>query len=921
MASIHALRVDEVFTALESSRQGLTLAEAQARLAQAGRNELTRQAPPAWWQRLGPHFRQPLAVLLWISAVLALLIGSVFLSGFIVVIALANGLFSVWQEYRAEQAMSKLEQLLPAQTRVQRGGVEQLVPAAEVVVGDVLVLAEGDHIAADARVIEEYGLRLNTAALNGEARAVRKTAEASVRGGLTEVERPNLVFAGTTVAAGTGRAVVFATGMTTQFGRIARLTQAVAETPSPLQRELKHLADRVLYVALGLGAVVFSVSLVQFRMDWPHAFLLALGLIVAVVPEGLIPTITVALAIAARRLAQQGILIKKLTTVETLGLTSVLCTDKSGTLTQNQMTVRELWVGGHCLTVSGVGYEPRGEFTPPPSADVGALLLAALLCNNARLTPPSPGQPRWSALGDQTEAALRVVALKGGVDEQRVNQDFPRAHELPFDARRKRMSTIHQPAQHPALCVTKGAPREVVQLCDTYWLHGEARPLDDTTRAAVLKANDDFARAGLRVLALAQRALPPRTGAYRMEEVEHELTLLGLLAMMDPPRPEVEQTVAVCRQAGIRLVMITGDYGLTAEAIARRLGMLTAQTVPRLITGAEVDEMDEATLQAALSDEVIFARMAPEHKLRVVTAFQARGEVVAVTGDGVNDAPALRKADIGIAMGITGTDVAKEAADVILARDDFASLIPAIQQGRAVYANLRKFLIYLFASNLPEVVPFIISSLFNFPLALTVGHLLAIDFGTDLLPALALSAEAPEPEIMSRPPRPRAQNLLDRKIFERAAWLGAIETGLCYSGFLLVFWRAQLSPFAALGLDLQAFATWGDSEIGVTYALAVTVFFAGVIVAQMGAAVTCRSELGKVRRLGVFSNRWLLAGLACELGVLSGLVFGLPLLGPLHIFSLTSPEVFLTWVLCYAPIVYLLDRARKSLKWRRGEAR
>ncbi len=668
-----------------------------------------------------------MALLLWVAGGIALWLREPTLGIIIWVVVLVNAALSYWREYRAEQATAALQHLLPSYARVIRDGAEVKVDASDLVAGDLLVLAEGDNIPADARVVEEYGLRVNNAVLTGEAVPARKTADASLREGISEVERPNLVFAGTSVVSGTGRAVVYATGMLTQFGRIVRLTQAVREEPSRLQQEMSRLTRTISLIALGLGVIVFAVGIVDVNLGINEAFILALGIIVATIPEGLPATVTLSLAVAVQRLAQKGVLVKKLSILETLEHVSVICTDKSGTLTQNQMTVRQVWVSGKPLVVTGTGYEPEGDFVPNPGSeaaerDLHALLTAAMLCNNSRLNPPAPDHPHWTVLGDQTEAALRVVALKGGLVEETLNMTLPRIHEIPFDARRKRMSTIHQVNRKDGLfpeisagqqvAFVKGAPREVLQLCTHIRMHGEVTPLDDSLRVRILSANDDYARSALRVLALAYHELPQRVGSYSAERVEVNLVFLGLTAMMDPPRPEVAEAVSTCRKAGVRMVMITGDYGLTAESLARRIGMLSTPN-PLILTGAELEQLNDIELQGMLEKEVIFARMAPEHKLRLVAAFQAQGEVVAVTGDGVNDAPALRKADVGVAMGLVGTDVAKEAADVILTNDNFSTIARAIEEGRTVYDNLRKFTTYIFSSNVPEILPFILTALLN----------------------------------------------------------------------------------------------------------------------------------------------------------------------------------------------------------------
>ncbi|OGO45888.1 MAG: ATPase [Chloroflexi bacterium RBG_16_63_12] len=926
-APLYTLRVSEVCEALETSPDGLTPAEVQARLALYGRNVLAEPPGAPMWRKLLAHTVHPMALLLWVAGAVALLGGHPLLGGVIVSVVVVNAGFSFWQEYRAERAVALLKKLLPAYARVIRAGLEEKIPAAEVVPGDVLVLAQGDNIPADARVIEEFGLRTNNAVLNGEAIPARKTADASVREELTEVERPNLVFAGTSVVSGTGRAVAFATGMLTQFGRIANLTQAVKEEPSALQLEMARTTRLITWVALGIAAVVFFVGTLEVGLTTFNALTFAVGIAVAAVPEGLLPTVTLSLAMAVQRLAGRGVLVKKLAIVERLGAVSVVCTDKSGTLTQNQMTVREAWVAGRRLSISGVGYEPTGKFSPAQAYreaadDLEALLMAATLCNNSRLNPPSPreARPQWTCLGDQTEAALRVVALKGGVDEHAANAAYPRIHELPFDARRKRMSTIHRPLKgifddgRSEIAFVKGAPKEVLALCTHWLIAGEVRLLDDATRDKILGANDHYARNALRVLAFARRELPPRTNSYTPERVEQDLTFLGLLAMMDPPRPEVEAAVQTCHAAGVRMVMITGDYGLTAESLARRVGLLTAPS-PRLLTGGEVEAMSEAELKSALDEEVIFARMAPEHKLRVVAALQDRGEVVAVTGDGVNDAPALRKADIGIAMGMTGTDVAKEAADVILTDDNFAAIVSAVEEGRAVYDNLRKFVTYIFASNVPEIVPFILTALLNIPLALTVAQVLMIDLGTDLLPALALGTERPEPNVMRRPPRRRDQPVLDTGLFTRALWLGLIETALCYAGFFFVYTSQGYTDWLNLPrIDLLSVAERLATPAGQTYILATTVFLAGVITAQMGNAFNCRTEKEKVHRLGWFSNRFLLLGIGFAVILILALVYVHPLAALFELLPL--PLYYWGGLMLYAPVLYGLDRIRKGVaRW------
>ncbi len=915
---IFSLRVPEVFEALETSPKGLSSAESEARHSLYGQNLLSKQKKEPVLEKLLHELIHPPALVLLIVGLAASLQRDAVLAFIIWSIFVVNTGFSFWREHRAEQAIEKLREILPSFAHVIREGMESYIPASHIVPGDLLVLAEGDNIAADARVIEEYGLRTNNSTLTGEAIPSRKTSDASQQSGLSELDRPNLIFAGTSIASGTGRAVVTATGMSTQFGRIAHLTQSISEEPTPFQKELHHLSKFTAWVALGIGVIVVIVGYFSLGFPIKEVTLLALGIVVAVIPEGLTATLTLSLAVAVQRLAQRGVLAKKLSTIERLGQVSVICTDKSGTLTQNQMTVRDLWVARKRIKVTGAGYKPEGDFLPEPKGqiwekDLLHLLEVAACCNNARINLPSLEHPGWTSLGDQTEAALKVAAMKDGIFEEAVNRILPRVHELPFDARRKRMTTIHREVNRE-IAFVKGAPREVLQLCTTILINDEVVPLTNQLRTEILEVNDEYARGALRVLAFARRNLPLRTGAYTTENIEQDLTFMGLMAMMDPPRPQVEKAIRTCREANIRIVMITGDYGLTAESLARRVGMLTTKN-PIILTGAELDELSDVALQELLDKEILFARMAPEHKMRLVAAFQQRGEVVAVTGDGVNDAPALRKADIGISMGIVGTDVAKEAADIILTQDDFGAIPAAIEEGRGVYDNIRKFITYIFSSNIPELMPFIIKASFPLmPLALSVRQILAIDLGTDMFPALALGMERPEPDVMNYPPRPRNQPLIDRGLLARALWLGMIEAILCFAGFLFIL---VLSGHAhKIGLPFLApLARFADSRwflsFGQAVILATTVYHAGVVTAQVGNALACRSDRTRSTNLGWLSNKYLWIGILIELMGITSIIY-IPFLA--KIFNHTPLPVWMWLGLgLNALVLYSIEWIRKAI--------
>lgn len=965
--AIHTLPVNQVYAALSTRTLGLTSAEAAARLAQFGPNAIREIKGKPLSLKFLENFTHLMALLLWVGGLIAFIAQMPQLGIAIWFVNLINGVFSFWQEYRAEKATAALRRMLPQYVRVVRDETEQRILADELVPGEVMLLAEGDRISADARLVEEAELRVDQSTLTGEAHPVRKTRDAVLRTDLSRVELPNLVFAGTIVVAGSGKAVVIATGMNTEFGQIAHLTQVLGEELSPLQKELAYATKIVTAIAVGVGALFFTLAIALARVNLAESFIFALGMIVAFVPEGMLPTVTLALAMGTQRMAQRNALIKKLSAVETLGCTTIIGTDKTGTLTENEMTVRQVWVEGRRLSVSGAGYAPEGQIrdgTRALSSDGDAalrqLLTAAALCNNARLLPPNGESSRWAILGDPTEAALLVAARKGGLDLDDEAKWMPRVRELPFDSRRKRMSTIHQvtrteergpssrfaslnpdasshitrqvgivcdDASPPSsslgtrIAYVKGAPKEILALSNCIWLEGAERLLNETLCAQIMAANDDYARNGLRVLAVAMRNLGPQptrpdsdasASDYKSEAVERDLTFLGLMAMMGPPRPEVAQAVEKCRRAGIRVIMITGDYGLTAESIARRIGILRGDRT-RIIAGVELDTLDDATLQAALRDEVIFARVAPEHKLRVVSALQTMGHIVAVTGDGVNDAPALKKADIGVAMGIAGTDVAKEAADMILTDDNFASIVNAVEEGRAVYANIRKFATYVFNSNMAEAVPFM-ALLFShgaIPLPLTVMQVLAIDLGTDMVPAIGLGAEPAEAGTMDYPPRSQQQRLLTAGLLARALlWYGMIESVAAMSAYFYLNWLHGWP-----GVPLAADGTF-------VYQMATTMTLAGIVATQIGAVFGCRSDRISIFRIGFLTNRLVLVGIAVELTLLALLVYA-PFL---HEVFNTAPIGLREWAFVFAwtPVIFFADELRKLLlRWieRRHPAR
>ncbi|MDO9325247.1 MAG: cation-transporting P-type ATPase [Methanoregula sp.] len=909
---IHTLPVADVFLSLATRPEGLTAAQAAENLDRFGPNALQKIRGKPLYIKFFKNFTHLMAILLWTGGIVAFIAQMPQLGIAVWLVNVINGLFSFWQEYRAEKATEALLKFLPHHVRVIREGHEQQILSEGLVPGDVMLLSEGDHISADARLVQEADLKADQSTLTGESRPVHKTSEIILQPGLSRIELPNLVFAGTNVVSGTGKAVVFATGMESEFGKIAHLTQTLEEEQSPLQKELNHVTRVVTFIAIGIGLLFFVLMVTLTGVTLAESFIFGLGMIVAFVPEGLLPTVTLALARGSQRMAGRHALIKRLSAVETLGCTSVICTDKTGTLTQNEMTVKNLWVAHRSLTVTGVGYAPEGTIreyeqpVPPAIArDLQSLLIAAGLCNNARLLPPTDTSASWKIIGDPTEAALKVVALKAGIDPDAELSKTPRVRELAFDSRRKLMSTIHQSGL-VRIAYLKGAPKEVLSLCRSFQTGETEQAMDDNLRTEIMGVNDEYARTGLRVLAVAMRTLPDTVISYSSDTVERDLTFLGLVAMMDPPRPEVAEAIGKCHHASIRVIMITGDYGLTAESIARRIGIVTVDH-PRIVTGADLDLMEDRELREIFKDEVIFARVAPEHKLRVVSTLQEMGHVVAVTGDGVNDAPALKKADIGVAMGIAGTDVAKEAADMVLTDDNFASIVNAVEEGRAVYANIKKFTTYIFTSNTPEAVPFILFAFSRgqIPLALNVMQILSIDLGTDLVPALALGAERPEPGVMDKPPRDLKEHVITPALLTRAyLWLGPIQSIAAMSAFFFVYWtNGYWGEF--LGLPAS----------GTLYFSATAMALAAVVTTQIGNVLAQRTERRSIFEVGLFSNRFIWVGIATELVVICLIVY-VPVFQ--EVFGTAAiPPVYWLFLLAWAPVLLIAEECRKGIvRWK-----
>ncbi|HEY3609398.1 MAG TPA: cation-transporting P-type ATPase [Pseudonocardiaceae bacterium] len=883
-----------LFRDLRTSEFGLTRREASRRLLVYGPNELARRTGRRWPRELLSQFTHPLALLLAVAAVLAWLAGTPVLTVAIVAVIILNAGFAFVQEQQAERAVEALAAYLPSHATVLRDRQRVEVEASTLVPGDVLLIEEGDRICADARLIEG-DLEVDTSTLTGESLPVARAASLVDTDGDLLAAR-DLVFSGTTCSEGEARAVVTATGMRTELGRIAALSQRTVRADSPLERQVKRVAWLIALVAIGAGVVFLPIG-VSAGLAWSAAATFAIGLIVANVPEGLLPTITLALAVGVRDLARRGAVVKRLSAVETLGSTTVICTDKTGTLTENRMQVTKVWLPDG---------ESDLEHDAPTvvTASLRMLAAAAAACTNAE---PATGSGH-AATGDPTELALLELAAHAGVPVDPAARRAGRIGVYRFDPRLRRMSTVDVDTTGGATLHTKGAPETVLPICTHIADETGMRRLTDTDRDRLAKLVDGYARQGLRLLAIARRPVRPGNGSGAVRtDLERDLCLLGLVAMFDPPRPQVRAAIERAHRAGIRIHVVTGDNGLTAAEIAHRVGIGTAGT--RIITGDELAALDEPALDRLLEggDEIIFARSSPEAKLRIADALRARGQIVAMTGDGVNDAPALHRADIGVAMGRSGTDVAREAATMVLTDDDFSTIVAAVEAGRRVYDNVRKFILYIFTHAVPEVVPFLVFALSGgaIPLPLTVLQILAIDLGTDILPALALSREPAEPGLMDRPPRPPKQGVIRGAMLARAwAFLGAISAALILGAFVLVLRQAGWTPGAATG---------PGSPLHHAYQQATTVAWLGIVACQIGTAFAARTERASLRAIGLFSNPALLGGVAAAIVFAFVLVYA-PFLHPVFGTAALSPGQ-LALVLPFPFVVWGADELRRT--WRR----
>lgn len=858
----YTLEAEEVLRLLGTNlRSGLTGAEAARRLERYGPNQLEEAPPIPLWRKLLDQFKDLVIWILIVAAMISGALGEWVDTLAIVAIVFLNGIIGLVQEERASRALAALRKLSAPTARTIRDGQVCNLPARDLVLGDVVELAAGDHVPADVRLLEGFGLHVQEAALTGESTPVEKEPACILPAKAALGDRRNMAYMGTVVSAGKGLAVVTATGMTTELGHIAGMLEEHEPEPTPLQRRLEQLGKVLVVVCLLVVALVFAMQMYRGG-ELLEVFLLSVSLAVAAVPEGLPAVVTIALALGVQRMVRRNALVRKLPSVETLGSVTVICSDKTGTLTRNEMTVRVVAAGDAVYEVTGAGYVPRGEFLRlPPQEGAGEAVVVQAMdepdlkqaltigthCNNAHVRPRATDDV-WEVLGDPTEGALIVAAVKAGLDVSRERDHI--LYEIPFDSQRKAMSVVVAAPGQRAVMYTKGAAEVVLEMCTHEQRDGRIQPLTAARRTAIMELNARLAARALRVLALAYREVDPAAASLFNEG---DLVFVGLAGMMDPPREEVREAVARCRRASIRPVMITGDHPATALAIARELELCGPDDVA--VTGQQLDAMDDASLVEQVAHVAVYARVSAAHKLRIVQAWKRLGHIVAMTGDGVNDAPAVKAADIGIAMGIAGTDVTKEAADMVLTDDNFASIVNAVEEGRGIFDNIQKFVHYLLGCNTGEVLFMFFAALVGWPAPLTAIQILWINLVTDGLPALALAMERPAKDVMSWPPRPPREPVIRPR-----------------RGLLLLAQGALVAMAAAIGFAIVRKTGTEDAARSVAFSI--------MAFSQLGFSLACRSFKLTMPELGFFTNPYLLGAIGTS-ALLQIAVLTLPLAQPI----------------------------------------
>ncbi|WP_292468331.1 cation-transporting P-type ATPase [Methanolobus sp.] len=873
----HSVPLEDILKRINTTAEGLSSEEAVRRVNLCGRNVFEETRKESVLIKYFKQYKNFFSLLLLFGSVLSFIAewldpgqGNIFIAIALLGVVILNSSFTFIQEYQAERIMASFKNLIPPKARVIRDGKITEILATEIVVGDVVYLEEGDKIPADGRVIEENSLKVDNSPITGEAEPQLRSLDCTHP---SILECRNMVFSGTLVQTGNGKAIVVGTGSDTQIGKLAALTEQTSSVDTPIRKELNHFIKIISAIAIFLGVSFFLVGFL-IQDTFLSNLIFAIGIIVANVPEGLLPTVTLSLSLASKRMAKRNALIKQLESVETLGSTTVICTDKTGTITQNKMAIHSVYTGTGHLDV-------EKKATPPEM-----FLRVATICNNSRLTEEKPGYK-----GDPTEGSLLVYS-SGFADIEKMKGDYPRLEEYPFDSKKQRMQVICKTPTGEIESYLKGAPEIIIDMCDHILIEGNEEILDEKRKHILEEEHLVMAKKGERVLAFAYRKVD------NADECEDCFTFLGFAGAVDPPRPEASEAIRKCHLAGIKVVMITGDHPVTARSIAATVGLTDDHSEPVLITGSELEELStEELVQKLKAPSIVFARTSPVQKLKIVRAFQAAGEIVTMTGDGVNDAPAMKNADMGVAMG-SGTDVAREAADMVLLDDNFATIVNAIEEGRTVFDNIKKFIAYILTSNVPEILPFIAFVLLALPLPMNVQLILAIDLGTDILPALSLAVEKGEGDIMKRPPRPREEKLLTPQVLLTSYGIkGPIEAAAGFACYFAVLFDGGW--------------TWGQQLpfTDTLYMQAITAFFAAVIVCQIANVFTSRTRRQSVLTKGLFSNRMVLLGIASELLILTFIIYN-----PLVNLIFNTAAISIKYVLIAVPFALLLlgvDEFRK----------
>ncbi len=928
----HALKAEEVLHHLEVHEEGLSSAEAERRLSRYGPNQLREAPRPGFLAMLWGQLNNFVVILLIVASVISALLGDYIEAAAIIAIVVLNAILGIVQEQRAEQALAALKKLAAPDAQVIRDGVRRSVPTYNLVPGDIVYLEAGNFIPADLRLLEAVNLRVEEASLTGESLPVQKNAATVLEKNVPLGDRKNTSFMGTLVSYGRGRGVVTSTGMHTQLGLIATMLESVETEETPLQRRLDQLGRTLSIGALILVAVVFIVALINYTeiggfftspltylkeyvSEITEVFIIAISLAIAAVPEGLPAVVTISLALGMREMIQRHALIRRLSSVETLGSATTICSDKTGTLTQNEMTVTRIWADGQFVQITGTGYVPKGNFeVDGEKVDINqfpailSTLWLGLLNNDATIetTGEDESTQTYRIVGDPTEGALLVAAAKAGAMHIEIDEAYPRESEVPFDSERKRMITIHDvrnPNPHDPspfydekhkdwdVIAVKGAPDIVLELCTKYQgMDDRPRELTSEARERILAANDAMTKDALRVLGLAyrvERDVPDNPEHLKTEDLERDLVFVGLIGMIDPPRIEVKPALERARHAGIRTVMITGDYPNTARAIAESIGLL--RPAKKVMTGAQLDDLSDNDLKNVIEDTDVFARVSPEHKMRIVDALQANDEVVAMTGDGVNDAPAIKRADIGVAMGITGTDVAKETADMVLTDDNYASIVAAVEQGRIIYSNIRKFVFFLLSSNVAEIMIIFLATLAGLPAPLTAIQLLWLNLITDGAPALALAMEKGDPDIMDQKPRSKSEPIVNRSMSIGIIVQTFAQTGAVLGAFVLgLVWHLEAGAVIPDGMNALSYILSHDWH-GIDVQTAETMAFVTLSLCELFRAYTVRSERASLFTIGIFSNKYMQYAVGLSITLLL-LVCSVPFLQPIFNTHFLTPR-------------------------------